>query len=176
MSGLEVGVSIECPEWAELLPDAEARCQSLARAAVAAGSSLGDSPCEISIVLADDATVRTMNREWRGKDAPTNVLSFAALDDEDAPVVPDAPVLLGDIILALGVCRSEAEEQGKSLSDHFSHLVVHGVLHLLGWDHEEDDIEADQMESLEISILTEFGIADPYRTVEDDGPTVVGKG
>ena len=179
MNPVAIAVTVEDPSWTAALPEAEALVERMALAALAdADCDLGDpgTPVEISVVLADDDTVRGLNRDWRGKDKPTNVLSFATLDDEDAPVVAGAPLLLGDIILAFGVCRDEAAAMGKPLAEHFSHLVVHGVLHLLGYDHEEDEAEAEEMEGLETAILARFGIADPYGPADNevagaDGPT-----
>jgi probable rRNA maturation factor len=163
-----IDVAVECPAWADAVAEVEALVVRVAEAALAhSDCDLGTGPVEVSLVLADDATVQGLNRDWRGKDKPTNVLSFAALDDEDAPQVEGAPLLLGDVILAFETCRAEAEEQGKPLPDHLSHLVVHGVLHLLGYDHEQDEAEAEEMERLEAAILARFGIADPYLPSED---------
>ncbi|MGE5504762.1 MAG: rRNA maturation RNase YbeY [Actinomycetota bacterium] len=158
-AGADIAVILECPAWAERLADVEERCRTFAAAALGAGDLL--EAAELSIVLADDETVHALNRDWRGHDKPTNVLSFAALDDESAPVVPGAPLLLGDVVLAFETCLREAEEMGKPLADHMGHLVVHGVLHLLGWDHEDED-EAAEMEGLETSLLAALGIDDPY--------------
>lgn len=163
MNDTTIALSVDEPAWEQAVPELGAVIERMALAALAgADCDLGDDPLEISVVLADDATVQALNRDWRGKDKPTNVLSFATLDDDEAPVVPGAPLLLGDIILAYGTCRAEADELGKPLRDHLSHLVVHGVLHLLGYDHEEDEAEAEEMEALETSILAGQGIADPY--------------
>ena len=115
---------------------------------------------EVSLVLADDITVQALNRDYRGQDKPTNVLSFAALED-GGPALPGEPVALGDVVLALETVLREAREQGKPLADHLRHLTVHGALHLLGFDHESDE-EATEMEALEVSILAGLGIADPY--------------
>lgn len=111
---------------------------------------------ELSIVLTDDAEQRVLNRDWRGIDKPTNVLSFPQLE----PFAPPAG-LLGDIVLARETLEREAAELGKSFEDHFTHLVVHGFLHILGHDH-VDDAEALVMEGLETQILASLGIADPY--------------
>ncbi|RAU23841.1 rRNA maturation RNase YbeY [Paramagnetospirillum kuznetsovii] len=164
---IEIDVRMDCPAWIEALPDAEARCGRLAATALEA-VELPDGVVELSIVLADDAIVQDLNRNWRGKNQPTNVLSFAALDDEDAPLVPGAPLMLGDVILAYETTAAEAKEQGKPFADHFSHLVVHGVLHLLGFDHEDED-EAVEMEALESTLMAALGIPDPYGE-EDEGP------
>ena len=114
---------------------------------------------EISIVLTDDEDVHILNRDYRGMDKATNVLSFATLDDEDEPV--EEPLLLGDVIVARETTEKEAAEANISVADHLFHLVVHGVLHLIGYDHIED-WEAEEMEAMEAKILTENGIANPY--------------
>jgi len=113
------------------------------------------SHCEVAIVFTDNEEMRALNRTWRNKDAPTNVLSFPAGD------TPHGDGTLGDIVIAYETSRAEANQTGIPLSDHISHLVVHGVLHLLGFDH-LDDVEAEQMEDLERKALSSLGIADPY--------------
>ncbi|SOC13566.1 rRNA maturation RNase YbeY [Stappia indica] len=113
---------------------------------------------ELSVVFADDARVRELNRDWRDKDAPTNVLSFPGGDEEEPPFGP----LLGDIILARETVAREAGELEIAFSDHVTHLVAHGFLHLFGYDHQMED-EAEEMEALERRILAVLGIADPYR-------------
>lgn len=164
---IEIAVSIEDEAWTTALPGAEELCRTLALATMAiAGGELDGPTLEISVVLTSDEAVRALNRDWRGQDKPTNVLSFAALDDDEAPVVVGAPVLLGDIVMAFGVCADEAAAQGKTLAHHAAHLVAHGVLHLLGWDHEEDEAEAEEMERLETTILAGFGIENPYGETE----------
>lgn len=119
----------------------------------AAEAALGREPGDVVVLLADDAAVAMANARFRGKTGPTNVLSF--------PAPETARPHLGDLMLASGVCALEATGQGKTLADHLSHLVVHGVLHLLGRDH-EDDTEAEAMEAEERAILARLGVADPY--------------
>jgi len=139
------------------LPDAEALAQRAAEAAAAVADG-AEEDLEVSVMLTDDESIRTLNRQWRGKDKPTNVLSFPAPEQPGL----EGPRHLGDIALAYETLVREAEEESKPLADHFAHLVVHGVLHLLGYDHETDE-EADVMEALEVKALAGLGIADPYR-------------
>lgn len=159
---LEIDLSVDCPDWTGALPGAEALCRRAVLSTWEVAAE-GTRPAEVSVVLSDDAAVRVLNRDYRGKDRPTNVLSFAALDDaEGAPDLPeDAPLLLGDIVIAWETTAREAGEAGKSLSDHFSHLLVHGMLHLMGYDHMTDQ-EAEEMEALEVQVLSTLGISDPY--------------
>jgi probable rRNA maturation factor len=130
-----------------------------ALAAFEAASAPGSSPQEVSIVLTDDDEIRALNRTWRGKDAPTNVLSFPA--GEPFGEIPGEPCPLGDVILGGETVIAEAAAKGISTADHASHLVVHGMLHLLGYDHDGDE-EAARMETLETKVLAGLGIADPY--------------
>jgi len=120
-------------------------------------------PVEISVRMTGDEQVRALNSEWRGKDKPTNVLSFslAGKDELQTANLADLELLLGDIILARGVCEAEAAEKGVSMQQHATHLLVHGTLHLLGYDHHDDD-EAADMEEREIRALNRLGIANPY--------------
>ncbi|SMH55589.1 rRNA maturation RNase YbeY [Azospirillum agricola] len=155
---VDVTVSREAGDWAE---NAEWLAEKAALAALAAIYDEEDGPAELSVVLADDALVHQLNRDYRGKDKPTNVLSFALTEADEPEPVEGAPVLLGDVILAFETVRREAAEQNKAPADHMTHLVVHGVLHLLGYDHETDD-EAEEMEALETRLLADLGIADPY--------------
>ena len=155
---VDIIVSREAGDWAE---DAEWLCERAALATLAVTYDEEEGPAELSVVLADDALVHRLNREYRGKDKPTNVLSFALTEAEEPDAGEDAPIMLGDVILAWETVAREAAEQGKTPSDHMTHLVVHGVLHLLGYDHETDD-EAEEMEQLETQLLDTLGIADPY--------------
>lgn len=193
---VDIFVAVESGGWETDLPDPAALVLTAAEAALARGQGVPDGPAELSVVLADDATVQTLNRDYRGKDRPTNVLSFAlhadggdGQDDDPDGDLPDGedidgediegeapgdddpedslaqetapPVLLGDVILAYETVVREAGEQNKPLADHLTHLVVHGVLHLLGYDHITDP-DAERMERLETEILAGLGISDPY--------------
>ena len=124
---------------------------------------------EVSVRLGDDNEVQALNRQYRAKDAPTNVLSFPMVQPDLIETLAnsdDGEILLGDIILAHATCAREAHERGVSLEDHATHLIVHGTLHLLGYDHLQDE-EADHMESLEREIMARLGLHDPYEPVED---------
>ena len=117
----------------------------------------------VSLVLGDDAEVHALNKEWRDRDKPTNVLSFPMLDaDELADIGDTIPTMLGDIVMAHGICAREAIEKSVALANHATHLLVHGLLHLAGYDHETSDADAEEMEALEVRILQRLGIADPY--------------
>ena len=150
-------LAIESARNDEGWPDhLEARAEEAVRAALKASKAKVTGAAEVSIVLTDDAEQRELNRQWRGIDKSTNVLSFPQ-------IAPFGPVsgLVGDIILARETLEREATEMGVSFDDHFTHLVVHGFLHLLGYDHIQDD-EALVMEGLETKILATLGVADPY--------------
>ncbi|MFS8036289.1 rRNA maturation RNase YbeY [Xanthobacter sp. AM11] len=157
-----VDVLIEADGWAEL-PGAEAIAITAVRAALDALGADVPAPCEVSVTLTDDARIRVLNREWRSLDKPTNVLSFPL---PDLPDDSDAPQPLGDIIVALETVRAEAAAEAKAAAHHLSHLVVHGTLHLMGYDHMNDD-EAEEMEALERRILAGLGIDDPYALPQD---------
>ncbi|MEM7740587.1 MAG: rRNA maturation RNase YbeY [Pseudomonadota bacterium] len=151
----EPEILIEEPAWAALSPDI------LVAACVAATKATTADPSLARVVTAlftTDAAVRALNAEWREKDKPTNVLSFPA---EPVPGLPDAVQPLGDLALAYQTCAREAADKGITLKDHTTHLIVHGVLHLLGYDHIGED-EAEAMEALEIKILARLGINNPY--------------
>jgi probable rRNA maturation factor len=151
-----IDVEIEDEAWTAALPNAE----MLARGAALAALDMEEAAHEgVTILLTDDATVRELNARFRQKDAATNVLSFPA------PKNPERH--LGDLALAYGVCAREAAEQGKPIAHHLMHLTVHGVLHLLGYDHMRDD-EAEAMEGLERAVLAGLGVPDPYAAGEGE--------
>ncbi len=162
MTSVVVDCVAESPLWASL-SEAEAVVERACAAAVAGAGARLLPEVEVSVLLADDAHVRRVNKEWRGLDKPTNVLSFPAVEPARLATSP----LLGDLILAFETCASEAAQDGKPLRDHLAHLVVHGVLHLLGHDH-VDDREAEAMEALEVEVLASLGVPDPYRDFEID--------
>ena len=154
---MTVSVDVEDKAWQDL-PGLE----HLAEAAVIAtldATGCTARPVEVAVLFTDDASIAAINAEWRGKDTPTNVLSFPAPDHVPLPEGELRP--LGDVVLAHGVITREAGEQGKTLRAHTAHLIVHGTLHLLGYDH-ENDAEAEEMEELEARILKGLGISDPY--------------
>ncbi len=162
-----IAVDVTADGWRTgLAGDASAEA-IVAAAAAAALTNAGPSfPVEIGVRLASDAEMRSLNHQYRGRDIATNVLSFALTADgaalkADVPQPAGAPKLLGDVVAAYGICASEADDQAKSLADYLRHMVVHGILHLLGYDHETDD-EAAQMEGLERDILAQLGVSDPY--------------
>lgn len=151
-----IEVEIESDDWTDAIPDAETVVER------AAGAALGDVAGDLVVLLTDNGAVQLLNAEFRDKDKPTNVLSFPGGDMQ----MPGAPVHLGDIVLAFGVCRDEATAQGKSLTNHLTHLVIHGVLHVLGSDH-GDDAEAEAMEAEERTLLASLGVSDPYILPDD---------
>lgn len=152
-------VTVEAEGWYAAVTDPETICRRAVAAALDAAGPPG-SPAEVAVLLTDDAAIRALNRAFRGKDAPTDVLSFPA--GPRAPGVPaDQPWPLGDIAIALETSARDAAAAGKPLADHLAHLVVHGTLHLLGHDHEQR-AAAEVMEALERRILAGLGIADPY--------------
>ncbi len=143
------------------VPNSTTLVRRAARAALKHGAIATLPDAQIAIALADDAMVRSANRAWRASDKPTNVLSFPAVP---APSLPTAP-FLGDVIIAYETVAAEAAEEGKPLGDHLTHLVVHGVLHLLGYDHMTKP-EAELMERREALILATLGVPDPYAGTE----------
>ncbi|MBC2884044.1 rRNA maturation RNase YbeY [Ochrobactrum sp. CM-21-5] len=153
---IQIDILIEAGSW----PDETALERLVRQATEAAWSNLRlkDADSELSVVFTDDASIRTLNAEWRGKDKPTNVLSFPAF-----PVKAGAQPgpMLGDIVIARETVEREAKDEGKPLDNHLTHLVIHGFLHLLGYDHETDE-EAEEMERREREILHALAIPDPY--------------
>ncbi|XUU59788.1 rRNA maturation RNase YbeY [Erythrobacter sp. HA6-11] len=147
-------------------PDAdwEGLAGKAAEVAAIVEPSLANERLVVSVLFTTDAEVHELNREWRKRDKPTNVLSFPMLAAEElSQLAPDGPpVMLGDLALAYETCASEAAEKGISLADHAAHLIIHGLLHLAGHDHVENDAQAEAMEALEITALAKLGIADPY--------------
>ncbi len=160
----KIDVALACVAWTRLCPAAESLVRGAAELALARGTTaLGlawQGTVELGITLADDANQQQLNREYRGLDGPTNVLAFPVWE-AGTRLPPGAPVLLGDVVLALETVAREAAEQEKPLADHFLHLTVHGVLHLLGYDH-LTRADAAAMESLERLILAELRLPDPY--------------
>ncbi|MFC0217083.1 putative rRNA maturation factor [Pseudochelatococcus lubricantis] len=161
---VSVDVVVQSKAWSVLAPTKE-RVAALAQRAVGAALARAGVPlregAELSVALADDEAVRQLNAQWRGLDKPTNVLSFPAADPDE---LADAPHI-GDIVLAFETVAREAQDDNKTLADHTTHLIIHGTLHLLGFDH-ETDAEAEEMEALEIAALADLGIADPYADLD----------
>lgn len=152
-----IDVEIDDPSWTR----SGLNLGVLVRAAVAATLDEHEGEGGVAVQLTSDAAIHALNLRFRNQDKPTNVLAFPAVDNPEDH--------LGDVALAYGVCAVEAGAQGKALADHLQHLVTHGVLHLLGYDH-ETDAEAAEMEGLERQILAGLGIADPYGAERgDDG-------
>ncbi|MBF0130973.1 MAG: rRNA maturation RNase YbeY [Magnetococcales bacterium] len=147
-------------------PKVKKQVTKVARVALAYGDMCVaggcEDTCEVGIRLTDDAEVRELNHRYRGQDKPTNVLSFAMMDDGEEWPHPGQPRLLGDLVIAYETVVREAEEQGKRFEDHLAHLVAHGILHLTGYDHEQSPEAALRQETAEIAILSRLGIANPY--------------
>lgn len=150
---LTVDLAVEDPSWAAI-PDLQALVERAAGAALAEAGAEPGEELELSCLFCDDDAIRALNAQWRGKDKPTNVLSFPTEG-------PGAEAMLGDIALAWGTVKREAEAEGRPVEHHVAHLVVHGTLHLLGEDH-EDEAEADSMEAMETRAMARLGLPDPY--------------
>lgn len=148
---LEIDVLVQCDHWRDTTD-----IERTVRHAVAAAAAVATGAGELAVVLTDDSTIRGLNRDWRGIDAATNVLSFPTRD------AGGKPPLLGDIVLAYETVAREARAQGKPFAHHVAHLVVHGFLHLVGYDHEHGE-DAEIMERTERNILQRMAIPDPYR-------------
>ncbi len=149
----EIDITVQHNEWTRDIRDIQNVVLSVVAITLEKTNPANTENTELSIVLADNGFVQKLNKEWRGKDKPTNVLSFPQ----------DEPTMLGDIILAYETVKAEADAQNKRFEDHTTHLIAHGLLHLLGHDHEEDE-EAEIMEALEIEILDALNIKNPYET------------
>ena len=158
---LELDLEIEQPwpsgEW-------EAQAERASAAAAQVAPELGNPRLSASLLFTSDDEIHTLNREWRQRDKPTNVLSFPMLERGEllALAGDGPPVLLGDIALAHETCAREAAEKGVPLADHAAHLIIHGLLHLAGHDHETSAEDAEAMEALEVKALAILGVADPY--------------
>jgi probable rRNA maturation factor len=167
---LRTAVRVDHERWQSDIPEVSRQCRKAVRSAWAVGRKALDGahpfsgklqgPVEVSVLLSSDAVVRGLNRDHRGKNNATNVLSFPGETDT---AVPGAEILMGDIILAWETVESEAKKTGKSVTNHMMHLVVHGVLHLLGYDHDSEN-DATTMERLEVNSLARLGLPDPYDT------------
>ena len=167
-TSLNIAIIARDTRWRVAVPDA----RSLVRRAAEGlfghlpADTRPSGPLEVAVMLADDALLRALNRDHRGQDRPTNVLAFG---DSDSVVAPGQPRLLGDVVLARETVLREAAEQGKPAGDHLMHLVVHGLLHLLGYDHDVAR-RAGEMEALEIAVLAELGVPDPYEAPREPAP------
>jgi len=161
MLALEIDIEDPWPteiDWADL-------AEAAAEAAMAVAPELDNPRLSASVLFTSDAEVHVLNREWRAKDKPTNVLSFPMIARAELLALPHdgAPEMLGDIALACETCAREAAEKGVALEAHAAHLIVHGLLHLAGHDHEAGEAEAAAMEALETKALGKMGLADPYQ-------------
>jgi len=154
---LTIDILVQSPLW-QREPEAES---TVMRAVSAAANRLSTRGGEVAIVLTDDSAIRTLNRDWRGFDKPTNVLSFPA-----AKTGGEMPAMLGDIVIAYETLTRECSDEGKPFSHHLAHLAVHGFLHLAGHDH-DNDRDAEAMERLETEILSRLGVPDPYVPRDD---------
>ena len=156
-------LDIEIDGWPEA-PDWAALAERAVEAASGVEPALANARLTASMLFTIDEEVHALNKEWRGKDKPTNVLSFPMLERDDllALAREGPPEMLGDLALAHETCAREAAEKGIALEDHAAHLIVHGLLHLAGHDHVDSDAQAEAMEALEIAALAKLGIADPY--------------
>jgi len=171
MAQVHTDVSVTTQQWVNALPNAINLCRAAATASLSAAfvngnkllelQGLGKHGIELSVLITDDAEMTKLNHKYRGKVGPTNVLSFCALDEVDTIHGEFGPVPLGDVAVAFETAASEATSAEKSLGHHLTHLIVHGVLHLLGYDH-RTDIEAQSMEQLEVEILGRLDVPDPY--------------
>ena len=158
MIGVETDVS---EEWDSRI-NWPALARSAVHAAIAHSRHAGLSDSEVSVKFTTDDEVRALNATWRGRDEATNVLSFPMAEESELA----SAQLLGDIVLAHGVCATEATDRRVDIETHAAHLVVHGMLHLLGYDHETSDADAEEMEAVERRALAAIGVPDPYAVTE----------
>lgn len=167
---LTIDIDVDSDLWAGAIDGLQPCAVEAVSAAIGAARSTVDLPdaLEVSVLLTSDARQQALNRDFRGKDAPTNVLSFPALEEGEITSLPGQALAVGDISVAFETMQREAKTQGLPIEAHFTHLLVHGALHLLGFDHEVPE-EAERMERLETEILKGLGIADPYADSVADG-------
>jgi probable rRNA maturation factor len=168
---LDLEVLTEAPNWLAKLPNVVELCRTAACAAFSAAGRhrlASVKTVEACLLLSDDSRVRALNNAFRGRDEPTNVLSFPSVEPDvlAATGADGLPATLGDIVIAFETTAAEAALEAKPLSDHLTHLVVHGMLHLLGYDHTTDG-EASEMEALEVQVLATLGIAGPYSSMDE---------
>lgn len=154
---LKVDVDMRAGSWTKLLPNADDICCRATTAAIKA-VGISETNLEVSIVLADDIFIQSLNKFWRQQDVPTNVLAFPC---ENSAVVDGQNRLLGDIVVADGIVKKEALEERKSIADHLAHMVVHGALHLLGYNHVSEE-GSREMEGFEIVALAALEVKNPY--------------
>lgn len=165
---VDITIAVHDRRWHGAIPNVSVFCERMIRHVLKSQAHLWyraewkDIPLEVACVMTNNSEIQQLNLRFRGKDAPTNVLSFEA--DPDGPHTPGTPRVLGDVIISLETLIQESLEQKKTLQDHTAHMLIHGTLHLLGLDHQKDQ-EADAMEKLEIEMLSAIGIANPYQTL-----------
>ncbi len=156
---LKLALEVEDPRWDDTLPDAANLIEQAVALALTDFDNAGRT-VEVGVRLVDDGTIQALNRDWRGRDKPTNVLSFP-LGDPGPVIDPDFPWLIGDIVMSYDTVTAESVRDSKLLEHHLVHLVVHATLHLIGHEH-EDEAEAEFMEAAEVRLLAGLGIPDPY--------------
>ncbi|WP_027135260.1 rRNA maturation RNase YbeY [Geminicoccus roseus] len=156
-----IEVTVEAEAWQTTVTDPIGLIRDTAGRALAQAAPPHLRDAHVSVVLTDDARIQVLNRDWRGKDKPTDVLSFPAYDP-DIPLPPGMQAELGDIVVALETVLRDARADDRPVDHHLRHMIVHGILHLLGMDHETGEADAQAMEALEARILSGFGVANPY--------------
>lgn len=157
-----IDIAIRNRNWRRRVPGLDSFIPKILKSALRGAGWPALQAVELSILLADDATIQELNRDWRQKDKPTNVLSFPQHETPLKLKPSPMPVILGDIAMAYQTLGREAKGEGKTFEAHFAHLLVHGLLHLLGMDHERSTRHANRMEALEIEILAKLGYSNPY--------------